>query len=50
MAILILVAFIILNVMINIAGFLIPIALRALVVLFVIAVVLRFFSAVKGKR
>ena len=50
MAIVILVALMILDVIINIASFLIPFALVALVALFVIAVILRLVSSMKNRR
>ncbi len=50
MAIVILVALMILDVLINIASFLIPFALVALVALFILAVILRLISSMKSRR
>ncbi len=49
-AIMLLVAVVILGAILNIAGFLLQIAIKALLVLFVIAVILRFFSVLKERR
>ena len=49
-AIMLLVAVVILGAILNIAGFLLQFAIRALLVLFVIAVILRFFEALKQRR
>lgn len=45
-----LVAVVILGAILNIAGFLLQFAIRALLILFVVAVVLRFFTALKERR
>ncbi len=49
-AIMLLVAVFILGSILNIAGFLLQFALKALIILFVIAVILRFFSALAERR
>lgn len=49
-AIMLLVAVVILGAILNIAGFLLQIALKALLILFVIAVILRFFAALRERR
>ena len=49
-AIMLLVAVVILGAILNIAGFLLQFAIKALLVLFVIAVILRFFTALKERR
>ena len=49
-AIMLLVAVVILGAILNIAGFLLQFAIRALLVLFVIAVILRFFEALSQRR
>lgn len=49
-AIMLLVAVFILGSILNIAGFLLQFALKALIILFVIAVILRFFSALTERR
>ncbi len=48
--IMLLVAVVILGAILNIAGFLLQFAIRALLILFVVAVVLRFFTALKERR
>lgn len=50
MAIVMLVALMILDVIINIASFLIPFALVALIALFIIAVILRLVSSISNRR
>ena len=49
-AIMLLVAVVILGAILNIAGFLLQFAIKALLILFVVAVILRFFSALKERR
>jgi len=49
-AIMLLVAVVILGAILNIAGFLLQFSIKALLVLFVIAVILRFFTALKERR
>lgn len=49
-AIMLLVAVFILGSILNIAGFLLQFALKALIILFVIAVILRFFSVLAERR
>ncbi len=49
-AIMLLVAVIVLGAILNIAGFLLTFAIKALLILFVVAVVLRFFSVLKERR
>ena len=49
-AIVLLVAVVVLGVILNIAGFLLQFAIRARLILFLIAVVLRFFSVLKSRR
>ncbi len=49
-AIMLLVAVFILGSILNIAGFLLQFALKALIIMFVIAVILRFFSALAERR
>ncbi|MFK7845512.1 MAG: hypothetical protein AB8G77_09430 [Rhodothermales bacterium] len=49
-AIMLLVAVVILGAILNIAGFLLQFAIRALLILFVVAVVLRFFTVLKERR
>lgn len=49
-AIVLLVAVVVLGVILNIAGFLLQFAIKALLVLFLIAVVLRFFSVLRDRR
>lgn len=49
-AIMLLVAVFILGSILNIAGFLLQFALKALIILFVIAVILRFFTALTERR
>ena len=49
-AIMLLVAVVILGFILDIAGFLLHFAIRALLVLFVVAVVLRFFEVLRQRR
>ena len=49
-AIMLLVAVVILGAILDIAGFLLQFAIKALLALFVIAVILRFFEALKQRR
>ena len=49
-AIMLLVAVVILGAILNIAGFLLQFAIKALLILFVVAVILRFFTALKERR
>ncbi len=49
-AIVLLVAVVILGAILNIAGFLLQFAIKALLILFVIAVILRFFSILRERR
>ena len=48
--IMLLVAVVVLGAILNIAGFLLQFAIKALLVLFGIAVILRFFSVLKERR
>ena len=50
LAIMLLVAVVILGAILNIAGFLLTYAIKALLILFVVAVILRFFSVLKERR